>query len=142
MLKYMVYRETGTNCIGEFAFSALNSTDFTSSIENVPTVSLRFVAAAYAALNTEKMIVINTFLNTKKQEQNQVFLFLSRITEKSTFLNIQKGESYGLTSRQVKQFMERQRAKERRFAIGYVVRPKGRPVRKPLQIKCRSIMNW
>ena len=36
-------------------------------------------------------------------------------------------ESYGLTHRQIKKLMERQRAKKRRVAAGDIVRPKGRP---------------
>ena len=37
------------------------------------------------------------------------------------------GASHGLTLKQVKNLMKRQRRKERLLAAGYIVRPKGRP---------------
>ena len=37
------------------------------------------------------------------------------------------GKSHGLTLKQVKDLMKRQRRKERLLAAGYIARPKGRP---------------
>lgn len=37
------------------------------------------------------------------------------------------GESLGLTKKQVKELVSRERRKERKIAAGYMIRPKGRP---------------
>ena len=46
--------------------------------------------------------------------------------------NREIAESYGLTKYQVKQLMARQNRKERRIAAGYILRPKGRPRKEPV----------
>ena len=45
--------------------------------------------------------------------------------------NREIGESYGLTKRQIEQFVNRQHRKARLVANGYVPRPKGRPRKNP-----------
>lgn len=45
--------------------------------------------------------------------------------------NRQIGESYGLTSNQVKELVRRQNRKRRLIAQGYIPRPKGRPRKNP-----------
>lgn len=41
--------------------------------------------------------------------------------------NREIGESLGLTKKQVKELVSRERRKERKIAAGYMIQPKGRP---------------
>ena len=45
--------------------------------------------------------------------------------------NRQIGESHGLSKKQIKQLVSRQKRKERLLAAGYILRPKGRPRKGP-----------
>ena len=54
---------------------------------------------------------------------------LARKARGETYQQI--GESYGLTSNQVKQLIQRQKRKQRLIAQGYVPRPIGRPRKNP-----------
>lgn len=45
--------------------------------------------------------------------------------------NKQIGESYGLTQRQIELLVNRQNRKRRKLESGIVIRPKGRPRKKP-----------
>ena len=55
--------EMGANCMAKSVSSALNSIGFPRSVKDAPTVSRRFVAAAWVALNTEKLIVRKRYIN-------------------------------------------------------------------------------
>ena len=45
--------------------------------------------------------------------------------------NFQIAEHYGLTKRQIEQLIDRQKRKHRKLEAGFVVRPKGRPRKRP-----------
>ena len=64
---------------------------------------------------------------TKVEELTEV-IFARKAAGES---NRQKGESYGLTLKQVKELVSRQNRKQRLIAQGYIPRPKGRPRKNP-----------
>ena len=61
--------EMGANCMAKSVSSALNSIGFPRSVKDAPTVSRRFVAAAWVALNTEKLIVTKIVISVKSRNR-------------------------------------------------------------------------
>ena len=66
----------GINCTEKFASSALNSTGFPRNVKDAPTVSRRLVAAAWFALNTEKLIVTKSVISAKSRNRIRLFPFV------------------------------------------------------------------
>ena len=86
--------EMGANCMAKSVSSALNSRGFPRSVKDAPTVSRRFVAAAWVALNTEKLIVTKIVISVKSRNRVRLFPFFACHRERPVSEHSKKDTSY------------------------------------------------